>query len=158
MLKFRESIISLCFSRRAFVASFPASANSSSRLVSNGCQESVLAVSKRGAAMAGACGIEAPITAFWMSVKRLLIFRMTLTNRASDCATGSWSSVCENIFNYILVTSWLGALTSTSSMDFLCAPKASRMELCTALRCTLSPNRFSKNNDAIVGRRSMMTW
>ena len=64
--KSSESIISRCFSRRALVASFPASVNSSSRLLSTGFQESLLAVSTRGAAMAGAgaCGIDAPIAAF----------------------------------------------------------------------------------------------
>lgn len=66
LLRSRESIISRCFSRKAFVASLPACVSSSSRLISTGFQSGLLfcSPSTRGASAGGASGIEAPIAAF----------------------------------------------------------------------------------------------
>jgi hypothetical protein len=95
LFRSRESIISRCFSRRAFVAPLPACVSSSSRLVPMGVQ-SVLAFrspTTRDVGATATSGMDALMAAFCMSTNSLLIFLTTLTKSVSACATGSCSSV-----------------------------------------------------------------
>ena len=96
LLRSSESIISRCFSRRALVASLPASSSSSSILISTGFQavfEGSRSLSTLDVGATVASGIVAPMASFCVSINRLLIFLTTFTNSARVCATGSCSSV-----------------------------------------------------------------
>lgn len=100
LLRSSESIISRCFSFSALVASSPASLSSSSRLVSTGFQVvpagfPSLVFSRGRVPFGGACGIVALIASFWISSRRLLIFRIIFVKRARACETGSCSSVWD---------------------------------------------------------------
>jgi hypothetical protein len=80
LLRSRESIISHCFSRRAFVALLPAWLSSSSLWVSS---LTFCSLTTRDSGATADSGMEVSMAAFCMSINRLLIFQTILTKRAS---------------------------------------------------------------------------
>ena len=97
-LRSRESNISRCFSLNANLTLSPASSSSSCTIWVIGFQSSLGAGTSTRDVPVGAgpeSFISALMACFWMSINRFPILRITLTNKARDWFTGSWSSAFE---------------------------------------------------------------